>query len=340
MAPTGRKPRVFAGIDVSAKELVVALVRNKAEVRRMTFENSPAGHKHLVRALTFKGGTSRVVLEATGNFHLDPALVLSAEPTVELMVVNPLAARRFAQAQMRRAKTDKVDALVLLEFAQCMPWERWMPPPEAALELRAVTRHLANLTVQQTALKNQLAAARATSITPAYVIQDIQAQLEVMAQRIEACQGEALRVVRASPDLTKDLESLTSMPGIADRAGVQILGELSVLARDMSPDEVVAHSGLDPRPKQSGSSNPQRKISKMGNSRLRGALYMSAVTAARCNPAVSAWYSILTGKGKLPHVAHVAVMRRLLRVAWVLMIRRTTWVDDLFRPREPVPKSA
>lgn len=111
MAPTGRKPRVFAGIDVSAKELVVALVRNKAEVRRMTFENSPAGHKHLVRALTFKGGTSRVVLEATGNFHLDPALVLSAEPTVELMVVNPLAARRFAQAQMRRAKTDKVSCL-------------------------------------------------------------------------------------------------------------------------------------------------------------------------------------------------------------------------------------
>jgi transposase len=340
MGTDGRKPRVFAGIDVSAKELVVALVRGKGEVLRMTFSNCADGHRKLARALTHKGGASRVVLEATGNFHLDPALVLAAEPTVEVMVVNPMAARRFAQAQMRRAKTDKVDALVLLEFAQRMACERWVPPSEAALELRAVTRHLAGLTAHQTVLKNQLAAAKATSTTPAYIHDDLLAQLEAVAQRISACHREALRVASADPELSRRLESLTSIPGIAARSGVQILGELCVLAVDMSPDEVVAHSGLDPRPKQSGTTNPQRKISKMGNSRLRGALYMPAVTASRCSPAVSAWYSKLTEKGKPPFVAHVAVMRRMLRVAWVLMTRSTTWTEELFRPREAVRQSA
>lgn len=332
MAGDGKRPRVCAGVDVSKKELVVAMVRGAGEVRNLTFPNTPQGHQALRRALVHKGGKARVVLEATGAFHLDVALLLTQAGSVELMVVNPMAARRFAQAQMRRAKTDKVDARVLLEFAQRMAFEAWTPPSPTAMELRAVSRHVAGITVAQTVIKNQLQAAKATRTTPAYVIADLEGQLAGHARRIAAAQDEAVRIATADPKLAEQLRCLTSIPGIAVRSAVLILGELGVLDREMSPDEVVAHTGLDPRPRESGGSNPRRRISKMGNGRLRGVLYMPAITAARCSPPVREWYESLIARGKVPYVGQVAVMRRLLRIAWVLITRNETWQEDLFRP--------
>ena len=50
---------------------------------------------------------------------------------------------------------------------------------------------------------------------------------------------------------------------------------------DMSPREVVAHAGLDPRPRPSGSRDAKRQISRVGNTRLRAALFLPARVAAR-----------------------------------------------------------
>jgi transposase len=70
-------------------------------------------------ALSSAGGQRvRVVLEATGLYALDLALLLSAHPQVQLMVANPRAVRHFAQAMMQRSKNDQLDAVVLLEFRE------------------------------------------------------------------------------------------------------------------------------------------------------------------------------------------------------------------------------
>lgn len=251
------------------------------------------------------------------------------------MVANPLAARRFAQAQMRRAKTDKVDARVLLEFAQRMAFEPWSAPSAPRLQLRTVTRHLASLVADQTALKNRLAAAGATETTPKFVLDDLAEQLVAIATRIEKCEAEARRIADADPDLAREFASLDSAPGIAQRSALLLLGELGVLDRTMTPDEVVGHAGLDPRPVQSGlrgAKDTARRLSKVGNARVRAALYMVALTAAmRGEP--GAFYNRLIARGKAPFVAHAAVMPRMLRVAWVLMVRKETWDGRLFAPR-------
>lgn len=330
------KPSTFAGIDVGGKELVVALVRGRDKPLTLTIPNTPEGHKTVIRALRKRAGTARVVLEATGAFHLDLALALSKSAGVELMVANPLAARRFAQAQMRRAKTDRVDAAVLLEFAQRMPLERWTAPEGPKLNLRTITRHLASLIADQTALKNRLAASRTTNTTPAFVIADLEEQLASIAARIEKCQAEARRLADAEPDLQQALTSLMSAPGIGERSALLLLGELGVLDTTMTPDQVVGHAGLDPRPVQSGmrgNSPMARKISKVGNARIRAALYMVALSASRGTGPVAAFYARLKEKKKPAFVAHVAVMRRMLRVAWVLLVRKVTWDGSMFAPR-------
>lgn len=335
MGSRSAKPSTFAGIDVSGKELVVALARRRDEPRVLTIPNTPDGHKTLVRALRKAGGTCRVVLEATGTYHLDLALALAVHPQIELMVVNPCAARRFAQAQMVRSKTDKVDAMVLLDFCVRMPFQAWTPPSPAALELRAVTRYLGALIADKTAIKNRLAAATATTSTPAFVLTELESQLAEIGRRIDTCEAEAARIAVADPEQAGRLASLDSLPGFGIRAGVQLLGELVGLDPTMTPDEVVAHAGLDPRPRQSGSKDPTRKISKVGNARVRAIMYLPAVTAARSNRAVRAWYDTLRGKGKPAFVAHVAVMRRLLRVAWTVVRGNTIWDEALFLPRAP-----
>lgn len=336
------KTTTFAGVDVGGKELVVALVRGDGEVMNLSIPNTPEGHQTLLRALTKRLGSARVVLEATGTYHLDLALLLAASKAIELMVVNPLAARRFAQAQMRRAKTDKVDALVLLEFCQRMPFEAWVQPTPAALALRTVARHLSALIEDQTTLKNRLTAYRATTTTPVFVLDDLGGQLLDLAGRIKACQAEARRVAEADPELKASFESLVSAPGIAERSAVVLLGELAVLDATMTPDEVVGHAGLDPRPLQSGGrgrKDTDRKISKVGNARVRGAMYMVALNAVR-DAEVGAFYRRLIERKKPFFVAQVAVMRRMLRVAWVLLVRKKTWDGSLFAPRAPRPTTS
>lgn len=324
---------MVAGIDVSKAELVVAFRRLDGVVRELTVANNPAGHKQLVELFAGRQRPSRVVIEPTSTFHADLAFALT-DAGVAVMLVNPLAARRFAEAQMRRAKTDRVDARVLLEFGLRMEFERWSPPSPAARELRAVARHLSGLVAERTALVNQLAAAKATRSTPQFVLDDLASAIQKLDERIAACEAEGLRIVRADASLARRHAALVTIKGIADRSALLLAGELVVLDPKMTPDEVVAHAGLDPRPRQSGTLKGVRRTSKVGNARLRAALHMPAVTAARWSPPVKAWHDALAAR-KPGLVAITAVARRLLRVVWVIFQRCEPWDPAKFAPRPP-----
>jgi len=324
-----------AGIDVSLKELSIAWKNRKGERQEFSAPNTAVGHKKLADMFGRTSRPSRIVIEATGSFHIDLAIRLAEEPGIEVMIVNPLAARRFAQAQMRRAKTDRVDALMLLEFAERMEFVAWTPPRAVILEFRAVGRHLSRLVEERTALQNQIAAASATSTTPAFVLSDVRAGLTAIEARIGACQAEALRVVASDEPLTAGHRALVTVKGIADRSAILIASELAVLDPTMTADEVVAQAGLDPRPYQSGTLKGARRTSKVGNARLRGAMFMPAMVAARYNPPVREWYESLIQRGKGATVAFTAVARRLLRTLWVIYKTKTAWDDALFRPKAP-----
>jgi transposase len=324
---------LIAGIDVSQKDLAVAWKDRKGAVHELTVANAPAGHKRLAELLGRKKRWSRVVIEATGAFHFDVAALLAETPGIQVMLVNPLAARRFAQAQMRRAKTDRVDARMLLEFAERMEFVRWNAPAASLIELRSVGRHLARLVKERTALINQCAAAAATSTTPAFVRTDLQTAKDALEVRIGAAEKEALRIIQADADLTAGHAALLTVKGIADRSAILLASELAVLEHTMKPDEVVAHAGLDPRPYQSGTLDGARRTSKIGNARLRGAMFMPSLVAAQTNAPVREWYDGLVARGKPKFVALTAVARRLLRAVWIIYTTRTPWNDALFRPK-------
>lgn len=140
-----------AGIDVAAKTFVLVIDTPKGLGAAKTFANDPVGFAAALKAL-HTGKVERVCLEATGAYHLDLTLALEAAG-LAVMVVNPHAAKRFAEALATRNKTDAVDAAVLAQFACRMPFVPWQRPRQERLELRAVARRIAALTAQRTQAK-------------------------------------------------------------------------------------------------------------------------------------------------------------------------------------------
>lgn len=308
---------VLVGIDVSADELVVAVEREGESLPVATFDNDAAGHGKLIRWLSKSRRPVRVCLEATGVYGLELSLVLHRTKRVEVMVANPRAIADFAKAFLQRSKTDALDAKTILEFLKRMPFQAWQAPPLEILQLRAVSRRITALTKNMTMEKNRLHASDRCEELTKFIRDDIASHIEHLKQSIRHLGAEALAMIRQSPALSRELDHLVSVKGIAEASATQILAELSVLPGDMTSRQWVAHAGLDPRHHESGSSirRPAR-VTKAGNKYLRSALYMPALVAIQHEPHVRAFYEKLIARGKKPLQAIVAVMRKLLHAIY------------------------
>jgi transposase len=245
---------MFAGIDVSAHELSVALRRGQGHDKpaMAKFPNHPSGHKALVAYLLRGGGRVRACLEASGNYSLDLALTLQAHRQVEISVINPRRARRFAESLGERSKTDPVDARALCEYAGRMPWVRWQPPSPVALHLRALTRAIADLGVIHTQQNNRAYAAAASQALPVLVVKEMQRHKKYLEQRMTRLRREAVRLIACDPELDRRFRLMLTTIGIAETSALQILGELAVLPDMLDARQWVAFSGLDPRLFKSG----------------------------------------------------------------------------------------
>ena len=310
--PSQAEVQVFAGIDVSARELRVA-VQCGERIAGTTFSNKAAGHKALLAYLLRANARARVCLEASGNYSLDLALILQAHPQVEISVVNPRRARRFAESLGERSKTDPVDARVLCEYALRMRWVPWVPPSLAALRLRGITRAIEVLVAMQTQEKNRQHSLLASDALPALLIRELEQHLRYLKLRITRLRREALRLIARNPELNRRFHLMLTTPGLGETSSLQILGELAVLPDTLDARQWVAFSGLDPEQFSSGTSVAKKpRISRGGSRHLRRALYMPALVAMRHEPFLRGFYQRLLRRGKAPLQAVVAVMSKLL----------------------------
>jgi transposase len=315
----------YVGIDVSAKTLHTAL-QCGPHLFEGTFDNTPAGHRQLLDRLQKpKSATqTRVVLESTGIYGLDVALRLAESPKMAVMVANPRAVKAFAKASLQRGKTDSRDARLLLQFAQRMDFRPWQPPTLAVLQLRQLVRRIAELTVHKAAQKNRRHALQQTHTALPALLEDIDELTVALDQRIVKLEEAALALLEDSDELAERYELLLTVPGVGRKSALRLLGELAVLPADMDVRQWVAHCGLDPQPVQSGSSVHRRaQISKAGNKHLRHALFLPALTAARCDPQLQAFRDKLVARGRKRIQAIVALMRKLLHAIYGMFRTRT-----------------
>jgi transposase len=304
-----------------------------------TFGNNAAGHKALLAYLLRGNGRARVCLEASGNYSLDLALTLQAHRQVEVSVVNPRRARRFAESLGERSKTDPVDAGVLCEYAARMPWVAWQPP--SSLALRAITRAIEALGVMHTQEKNREHALATSQALPAMVIQEMRRHQRYLEHRMERLRREALRLIARDRELDRRFRLMLTVPGIAETSALQILGELVVLSNTLDARQWVAFSGIDPSQFTSGTSVQKRpRISRGGSRHLRRALYMPALVALRREPQLRAFYQRLLSRGKARLQAVVGVMRKLLHALFAMFRSNQSYDGSKLCPIELTTKLA
>jgi transposase len=263
---------------------------------------------------------ARVCVEATGVYHLQLALVLR-RAKIEVMVVNPRVAKRFSEALSNRSKTDKVDARVLLQYVRKMDFTPWEAPSAAVLELRELTRRLAELTQAATDEKNRLHARRTANLS-ATVVTDLEHNIAHIESRITQIEAVAMDVITGDANLHKQFESVNKGRGFGRRTTMLLLGELAVLDPTMTVRELVAYAGLDPRVYESGTSvHKVVRISKVGNARIRAILFMNALSVIRHDRGGRLFFARLVARGKKRMQAIVAVMRKLLHGIWTALQR-------------------
>lgn len=321
----------LVAIDVSASALVVASSCAGQSAAVQTYPNTAAGHRRLIKTITTRGASARVILEATGVYGLRLALALHAAARVEVMVVNPRTIKDYQRARLCRAKTDRVDALGLLDFLARMEFVPWTPPAPEVLALQALSRRLCALKAEVVREQARLHAVGFTPDPGRVIAHDVELNLAHLRRRIQALEAAAGRLLAEHPSLRAAAARLCSTPGIARTSAVRLLAELLVLPPHLKAPQWVAQAGLDPRPVESGTSvHKPRRITKTGNAYLRCALYMPALVAIQRDAHVRAAYQALLARGKRPKQAIVAIMRKLLHAIWGMLHHDQDFNPQLF----------
>ena len=243
---------ICIGVDVSAKTLDVTTLVEGRRPRHQKFENGGDGHRSFIRLL--KGlGETRVVMEATGVYHLDLGFALR-RAGIALMALNPKRSKAFMRARRVNTQTDKIDSNELAEFALRMPFMHWQAPSELAFEIHKIGRAISRLTKESTRLKNQIHAESACQETPKVVI-------KMLKQSLALCEKQSAELTRAARNLLKDepvwskrFVQLLTVKGIAETSALALISELIVLPRDLTAKQWVKYAGLDPGKKDSGTS--------------------------------------------------------------------------------------
>jgi len=319
------------GVDVDSKFLICHIHRSGRDSPAAQFNNDPAGHRKFIKWATRHGKSARVCMEATGVYSLPFALCLHTVPQIEVMVVNPKAIKHFATANLQRGKTDSLDAAVILQYLERMPFRTWQPPAEEILEIQHICRRVVQLHTELTRERNRHKAAKRLGSLGRVVANDTAVNMRHLERRIGLLEQAALDLIQCIPELNDKLKLLTSTTGIARKTGPRILAELACLPDDMTGPQWVAHAGLDPRPHESGTStNKPRRITKAGNRYLREALFFPALVASQKDPHIKAFYQQLLKRGKKPLQAIVAIMRKLLLAIWGMFKNNEPWDGNKF----------
>ena len=319
---------IIVGVDVSAKTLDARFLGDPEQAAKATplrcVENASKGHSELIKAIRASGAT-RVVCEATGVYHLDLAFAL-VEAGIPLMVCNPRQIKHFIQARLRNTQSDPIDAYELAQFGMRMKFVPWRAPSASAYALHRIARALHGYVEQATATKNRLHAAQAVRQTPKILLKSMREELAFNEKLQKRLTSEAIALIKADAQLQRRMDLLVSVPGIAQTSAVQLLGELCVLNDDLSAKAWVKLAGLDPSGKRSGTSvNTRPCISRRGNAKLRGALFMPAMGARRWDKRLSAWADKLVAAGKTKLQAIVAIQRKLLHGIHAMFATNTPW---------------
>jgi transposase len=288
----------YVGIDISAEHLDYCV--DETEEGRCA--NDRAGRAKLIARLK-QLPHPRVICEASGGYEKLLVAELLAEG-IDVCVVQPARVRAFAHAEGLLAKTDRIDARLLRRYAQKVKLRLAVPVAAALATLRELLEHRRALTTQLCELEGRLPLAGAS------LARLLGTQRTFLKKQVEKVEKMIREHIGNDPDLRSKSERLQQIKGVGPVLAATLLAYVPELGK-IESNPLSALIGVAPHPKDSGKTRAPRHV-RGGRSQVRHVLYMAAVSAARANPILAAFYQRLKAQGKPPKVCLVAVMRKLL----------------------------
>jgi len=285
------------GIDVAKTKLDVALLFPDGKCHTRQVDNTTAGFEVLSAWLAKRAVVDlHVGMEATGTYWEAVAEYL-IDAGYRVSVVNPAQIKDFGGASLVRTKTDQVDARLIARFCLAQNPEPWSVPSPALRELRALVARRDALIAMRTQEHNRLLVAREV------VREGIEAHLSQLEQAITEVEAAIRQKIDDNPDLKEQRELLDSIPGLGEKTLPVLLSHFGGEPRFTKAKQAAAFAGLDPRQHESGRSvRGKPRLSKVGHSALRKALYMPAMVTITKTTWGKAFRDRLAAAGKPPMV--------------------------------------
>jgi transposase len=288
----------YVGLDI-AKDQLDYCINTTTEGTILNTAEARAGFMEKLKLL----GAARVICEASGGYEKIIVAEL-LEAGIEVCVVQPGRVRAFAYAEGLLAKTDRIDARLLRRYGEKIALRLAVPTDPASATLRELLEHRRQLTVQQSEVDGRLALAGPT------LRKLLQRQKTFLQKQIKVVDAMIGDHIDHDPDLRSKSERLQQVTGVGPVLAATLLAYVPELGK-IEAGQLSALIGVAPFPKDSATIHAPRHV-RGGRSQVRHVLYMAAVSAARSNPVLSAFYQRLRANGKPAKVCLVAVMRKML----------------------------
>lgn len=304
-----------AGVDIGKLKLDVAFAKssdhqsiaNKAE----TFPGLIAWlHEH---------GVQRVGMEASGDYERDVREALESAG-FEVVVHQPQEIKAYARFRRVLAKSDKIDARVIAQATQ--HWEgvvaRRDPELRELAEMLTLYEFLADKLAETKTLAEHQRLAEVKALNTETIHHLVQQKQKILAR--------VLQRLRARPDLRSRFELLQSLPGIGPVVAAVLVVRMPELGH-LEHGQAASLLGVAPFDRDSGMMAGKRFI-KGGRQRPRDFVYLAAIVAKRWNDAFKTFAQRLIANGKPLKVAVIAVMRKLIEAANLVLKRQTPWMTS------------
>lgn len=306
------KSELFIGIDVSKSELEMAV---RPEGKAMNFANTEDGIALLIDFLK-PLCPSLVVLEATGGLEISLVNALAIKE-IPVVVVNARQVRDFAKAIGRLAKTDRIDAEVIAQFAEAL-----RPPvrplkDEETQRLHALNSRRRQLVGMIRSEQNRLGSA------PKWTQKEIQNHLQWLKKALGKIEKDITDLIKGSPMWREKEAILRSFKGVGPVTSASLLAGLPELGT-INSKPLSALIGVAPLNRDSGQFRGKRAVWG-GRDNVRSVLYMATMSAIRFNPVISSFYKKLKAAGKPHKVAMTACMRKTIVILNSMIKNKTYW---------------
>ena len=284
-----------------------------------TFTNDMTGFKAYLSWVNKRKKVDDLVhvMEATGVYHENLCYFLY-ESGENISVQLAQKAKYFIKSLNIKTKTDKVDASSLAEMGLSRNLDLWEPISIGFKDIRDLSRTLVRLNKQKNVTYSQLHASKAAHSNNEASISILQELLDKQNELIQICEQEIYKLIAQDEELSARIDKVTAIKGIGQITVIKLLAETDGFRNVNSIRSLVSYAGLDVVQNESGQHKGRTTISKKGNSYIRTALYMPAMSAIQYDPRSKRTYERLNERLPKKRQSLIAVMRKLLITIYTL----------------------